>query len=129
LWGANAVNGVINITTKSAKDTQGGLVSASYGTEDQPITTVRYGGELASNLYYRVYGKYSDHPGLESSTGSATADGSTSLLGGFRLDYEPATPRHYSHCKETITAARPGEKWTTVTLAPAAVRIINNRGG
>ena len=45
LWGANAVNGVVNITTKSAKETQGGLVSVSAGTEDQPSTTVRYGGQ------------------------------------------------------------------------------------
>jgi iron complex outermembrane receptor protein len=124
LWGANAVNGVINITTKSAKDTQGGMVSASYGTDDQPVTTVRYGGELASNLYYRVYGKYSDHPGLESSTGSSTADASTSLLGGFRLDYEPATQNTLTlqgnYYNETS-----GREVDLVTLAPAAVRPID----
>ena len=57
LWGANAVNGVINILSKSAKDTQGLLVSASEGSEDNPSIAVRYGGQLATNLYYRVYGK------------------------------------------------------------------------
>jgi iron complex outermembrane receptor protein len=126
LWGANAVNGVINITTKSAKDTQGGLVSASYGTEDQPITTVRYGGQLATNLYYRVYGKYSDHPGLESSTGSSTADSSTSLLGGFRLDYEPATQNTFT-LQGNYYSGTAGREVNDVTLVPAAVRIIDNR--
>ena len=126
LWGANAVNGVINITTKSAKDTQGGLVSASYGTEDQPITTVRYGGELASNLYYRIYGKYSEHPGLESSTGNSTADASTSLLGGFRLDYEPSTQNTFT-LQGGYYNGTAGREVNNVTLVPAAVRLIDTK--
>ncbi|MFG0249316.1 MAG: TonB-dependent receptor plug domain-containing protein [Phycisphaeraceae bacterium JB051] len=58
LWGANAVNGVINITTKEAKDTQGLLFSQSAGTEDLSNTSVRYGGKLDDDSYFRVYGKY-----------------------------------------------------------------------
>jgi iron complex outermembrane receptor protein len=54
LWGANAVDGVINVISKSAKETQGLLVSSSAGSVEQDSATVRYGGELASNLYYRV---------------------------------------------------------------------------
>ena len=60
LWGANAVNGVINITTKSAKDTQGLYVEGGGGTELRDFAGVRYGGTLASNVYFRVYGKYFD---------------------------------------------------------------------
>ena len=60
LWGANAVNGVINITTKSAKDTQGLYVEGGGGSELQDFGGVRYGGTLASNVYFRVYGKYFD---------------------------------------------------------------------
>ena len=132
LWGANAVNGVINITTKSAQDTQGGLISTSYGTSDQPITTLRYGGELASNLFYRVYGKYSDQPGLESSTGNSTPDATTSWLGGFRLDYEPATPNTFT-LQGNYYSETAGRAVDDVTLAPAAVRLIDatedNSGG
>src|SRR5882724_6729510 len=58
LWGANAVNGVINITTKNAQDTQGLYVEGGGGTELRGFGAVRYGGILASNVYYRVYGKY-----------------------------------------------------------------------
>ena len=50
VWGANAVNGVINIITKSAKETQGTLVSGGAGTEERVFADVRYGGKLASKL-------------------------------------------------------------------------------
>ncbi len=55
LWGANAVNGVVNIVTKSAKDTQGTLVSASVGTEDRPAVSLRHGGAVGRTGHYRVY--------------------------------------------------------------------------
>ena len=58
LWGANAVNGVINITSKNAKDTQGLYLEAGGGNELQDFAGVRYGGTLATNVYYRVYGKF-----------------------------------------------------------------------
>ena len=90
LWGANAVNGVINIITKSAKETQGTLVSVTGGTFDQPTTTVRYGGQLATNLYYRVYGKFSNRDGLETSTGQDAPDRTLNFQGGMRLDWEPS---------------------------------------
>src|SRR5882724_6750937 len=61
LWGANAVNGVISIITKSAKDTQGTLLTAGGGT---PLLNgfggVRYGGQLGTNVFFRIYGKYFD---------------------------------------------------------------------
>src|SRR5262249_43500497 len=57
LWGADAVNGVISISTKSARETQGGLVAALAGTEDDRTFTARYGGEVPGKFYYRVYGK------------------------------------------------------------------------
>ena len=57
LWGANAVNGVINITTKSAKDTQGLYMEAGGGNVYQGFESVRYGGKLGPNAYYRVYEK------------------------------------------------------------------------
>src|SRR5881409_3903689 len=58
LWGANAVNGVINIITRSAKDTQGALLSAGGGTQLNDFAGARYGGKLGDNLYFRLYGKY-----------------------------------------------------------------------
>src|SRR2546421_5397588 len=57
LWGANAVNGVINIITKDAKDTQGFLLTGGGGTEEQLFAGARYGGKIGDNAYFRVYGK------------------------------------------------------------------------
>jgi len=91
LWGANAVNGVINITTKSAKETQGGLITTSVGTEDQPSTSIRYGGQIATNLFYRAYVKYFSRDGLVDSTGKDAPDDWNSIRGGLRLDWDPST--------------------------------------
>jgi len=57
IWGANAVNGVINIITKSARDTHGALASATSGNIDQGTGGARYGGDNGKGLNYRVYGK------------------------------------------------------------------------
>lgn len=57
LWGANAVNGIINIVTKKAEETQGGLVKVGGGTEERYFTTLRYGSH-AGEWHYRTYGKY-----------------------------------------------------------------------
>jgi iron complex outermembrane receptor protein len=83
LWGANAVNGVVNIITKTAKDTQGSLVMASEG-QGQLGAGLRFGGTLGSSGYYRVFSKYSDGEDLRS--GQLTDDGTRSLHSGFRAD-------------------------------------------
>jgi iron complex outermembrane receptor protein len=57
LWGANAVNGVINIITKEVRETQGFLLSAGTGSEEQGFGTLRYGSQTGQNLFYRFYGK------------------------------------------------------------------------
>jgi len=89
LWGANAVNGVINIITKSAKDTQGALVSVEGGTLDQPSTTIRYGGTLATNLYYRAYAKVLNSDGLVTSGGQSAPDRTLEARAGGRIDWDP----------------------------------------
>src|SRR5947199_6504610 len=57
LWGANAVNGVINVITKDTKDTMGMLVSGGGGTKQRAFGTVRYGGALGSKVRARIYGR------------------------------------------------------------------------
>ncbi len=63
VWGANAVNGVINIVTKRAAETQGLLVKAGGGSEDRQFSTVRYGGQAGDDIYWRVYGKQFERDG------------------------------------------------------------------
>src|ERR1700722_12087460 len=61
VWGANAVNGVINIITKTAVETQGGLLVAGGGTEERAFGTAQYGGKLGRGASYRIFTKYQDH--------------------------------------------------------------------
>ena len=60
LWGANAMNGVINIVTRNARQTQGLLVQGAGGSLLQDFGAIRYGGSSGSNLFYRVYGQRFD---------------------------------------------------------------------
>ena len=63
LWGANAVNGVINIITKKAKDTQGALISGGGGNEEAGFAVARYGFKLGDFAHMRAYAKYEqNHP-------------------------------------------------------------------
>ena len=86
LWGANAVNGVINITTKNAKDTQGGYVELGGGDELQKVAGARYGFDLGSNVFMRVYGKYSAYDGGALTNGTDATDSWHQGQVGFRLD-------------------------------------------
>ncbi len=85
LWGANAVNGVINIISKKAKDTQGGLVSAAGGTHEA-FGGVRYGGRIDNSTYFRIYNKYYDHRGFPGVRGVARSDAWNYNTSGFRVD-------------------------------------------
>ena len=58
LWGANAVNGVINIMTKRSDETQGALASVVIGNEERGFGTLRYGGKIGDDFSYRVYGQF-----------------------------------------------------------------------
>lgn len=89
LWGANAVNGVINITTKSARDTQGLYLEAGAGTSLRGFGGVRYGGMLAPNVAYRVYGRFTDRDGEFLASGGDAPDSWSMGQAGFRIDAEP----------------------------------------
>lgn len=86
LWGVNAVNGVINITTKSAEETQGLYLMASGGNELSAQAGIRYGGKLAPNIHYRVYAKYSDRDNTVIADSTERNDGWAMGQGGFRID-------------------------------------------
>src|SRR5258708_14375429 len=91
LWGANAVNGVINIITKPAKSTQSALATAGGGTETRGFGSVRYGGRLNTGSYYTAYAKYFNvGPSIDPSTGRRADDNWDALRGGFRTDWTPA---------------------------------------
>ncbi|MFZ6766039.1 TonB-dependent receptor plug domain-containing protein [Undibacterium sp. Di26W] len=89
LWGANAVNGVINIITRSAKDTLGSLVSAGMSPHERNMA-VRYGGSFANDTSYRVYAKHADNDDSRNENGNLLLEGWRRDQFGFRTDWEQA---------------------------------------
>lgn len=124
LWGANAVNGVINIISKNAKDTQGGLATVTYGTENQPVTTVRYGGQLATNLFYRVYVKYFNRDHFSTTTGQDAGDGWDAVRSGFRMDWSPTVENNFTLQGDYYTM-NAGEMVDETTLTPPYANRMN----
>lgn len=57
IWGANAANGAIHIITKHARTTQGNLVTSGGGSEERGFATLRHGGKIGENFYYRLFTK------------------------------------------------------------------------
>ena len=120
LWGANAVNGVINITTKSARDTQGFLLTGEGSTNDR-VGGVRYGGKIDDDTFYRVYTKYSTTEDFDLPGGDHDHDGWDALRGGFRID-------RYAGDKDVITfqgdgySIREGQQYNIPVLVPPFVR-------
>ena len=86
LWGANAVNGVINVTTKKAADTQGGLIVGTGGTDGQASGTARYGGALGASVNYRIFTNYLNRGSLRQLDNQDESDAWHLLHGGFRAD-------------------------------------------
>jgi iron complex outermembrane recepter protein len=89
MWGANAVNGVVNIITRSAEGTQGASVSLTTGTEDRLAATARYGGTFGTGISWRAWGKAFHRGPLARADGGDGYDGWQMGRGGFRADYRP----------------------------------------
>lgn len=92
LWGVNAVNGVINVITRSAKDTQGVLAAVQGGNIGQD-TAFRYGGELGGDGHFRVYGKSSNRDDYSLENGTTVSDGWNKNQIGFRMDWNHAADK------------------------------------
>lgn len=87
IYGANAVNGVINIITKSAKDSQGGMLLAAIGSHDK-TGALRYGGRLANNGHYRAYVKSTTVDDSFNAAGRNLKTGFQRTQAGFRADWD-----------------------------------------
>jgi iron complex outermembrane receptor protein len=86
LWGSNAVNGVINIITRSSSETQGGLLTLGAGNLERDVG-LQYGGRISPELTYRVHGEFSSFSSYPQSNGSSADDAWSRPSGGFRLDW------------------------------------------
>jgi iron complex outermembrane recepter protein len=88
LWGANAVNGVINIITKKASQTQGGFLDYTNGTQERTITG-QFGGHIGDDFNFRVYGRSITEYDTVTASGAKADDEWSKPQGGFRADWTP----------------------------------------
>jgi iron complex outermembrane receptor protein len=121
LWGANAVNGVINIITKKAGDTLGGLVTAGGGTEEKGFGALRYGLKPAEDSDFRAYAKYFNRDRSVTSTGADAGDEWDAFRAGFRLDHETSARNNFTLQGDYYT----GNAGTTYDVASITLPYLN----
>ncbi len=127
LWGANAVDGVINIITKPAKATQGGFIKVEGGDTQITADSARYGGEIGTKGTYRVYGKYFDWKPSTDLAGQQGSDGWHQARGGFRSDWALSQADSLT-VQGDVYSSRDGETITLPTLAPPYSSTFGNTG-
>ncbi|HJV93501.1 MAG TPA: TonB-dependent receptor plug domain-containing protein, partial [Azonexus sp.] len=124
LWGTNAVNGVINVITRSAANTQGGLATVGAGNRES-ITALRYGGRMGADGSYRVYGKYGERKHTETARGSAIDDASNLAQAGFRIDWGRAGDQLMMQGNVYDGSERQPATGTTVAVGAIQVSGVN----
>ncbi len=126
VWGANAVNGIINIITYSAQSTEGGLLSAAVGDEVRGAALVRYGWALDEETHVRLHANTKSVDAGQTLAGGAGPDDWKSTQAGFRLD---ATRSGDSYTLQgNISDYQAGDRITAFTAAPPYASSLSTDG-
>ncbi|MGA3190709.1 MAG: TonB-dependent receptor [Bryobacteraceae bacterium] len=88
MWGTNAVNGVINIITKSAQAAKGGSITGGGGSEAMSAGSVRYGGEASPGAFYRIGAQNTDYEPFQILSSPSPSHGWVNRSADFRLDWD-----------------------------------------
>lgn len=123
LWGANAVNGIINITTRPASATQGLLWTSSTGDNTDTTLALRYGGALGDNGHFRVYGKFSEYA-KSRPAGPEYTDDWRRGQGGFRFDWNGTEDDSFT-IQGDVYSARVGESIKNVDVGGGIVTDVD----
>ncbi|MFH1312486.1 MAG: TonB-dependent receptor [Candidatus Eisenbacteria bacterium] len=127
LWGANAVNGVINIITKGADETCSVIGSIGGGSEERGFGNFRYGARIGDATFYRVYAKYLDRDDSVYPSGARATDGWWDLRSGFRVDSGLDGGDHLT-IQGDVYGSRLGETFTRGDRSsPLYVEIVENQ--
>jgi iron complex outermembrane recepter protein len=119
LWGTNAVNGVINIISRTASQTHGNLVAAGGGDLQSGIT-LRHGAAAGNGVDYRIYAKYLDRTHTETANGAPKDDDANRAQAGFRADWQRGDHNftvHGNAYRGASGQARPGSISTGAVFA------------
>ena len=125
VWGANAMNGVINIITKSAADTMGTSFAVGAGTFQRDQASIRHGGSVGG-VAFRVYSQWSDNADSQNTTGGSADDRWNSLATGARADWTRGGDAVMAQGSFTTGESRP--LWRTLSsfspaVAPSTVAV------
>jgi iron complex outermembrane receptor protein len=115
LWGANAVNGVINIITRRAVDSQGWFATAGGGNQERVVTSARYGIRLGSAAHLRTWGKFFRRSETRGTDGQAMGDQWDFGRAGFRLDWD-GTPQRQVSVQGAFHRGQQGLRYSLPTL-------------
>ena len=125
LWGANAVNGVINILTRQARDTTGGYGELLGGNEDRMIGGFRFGGEIGKRGHARAYVRHVDRDSSRAMTGGTAVDDAQSSRAGFRADWDTSAADRLTATGDVYAGTAEGifpEKFTIGTVPTQTIR-------
>ncbi len=125
LWGANAVNGVINIITKHSADTQGGLAVAGAGDYEQGLGAFRWGTKLAEGTFARFYGKANSRREYTFPDGLDAGDDWQMVRGGFRLDAQGASDKAIT-LQGDIYAGKINQQITHAVVDPPYQSVVDD---
>ncbi|MBI1776246.1 MAG: TonB-dependent receptor plug domain-containing protein [Proteobacteria bacterium] len=126
LWGANAVNGVINVITKHSKETQGDLASVAVGTAERVSGAFRHGGAIGDSATYRAYAKYFDRYDSTTASNGPGRDGWRYGRAGLRSDGETATRDTWTLDADAYRG-RLGETFMTPSFAAPFISTTNGK--
>lgn len=130
LWGANAVNGVVNIITRHTRDTRGTLLTVGSGNEDPVVLEVRHGGGSVDTSY-RAYAKFAQRADQQFSTGISAEDARRRGQAGLRLDAARGASSwllkaDVFHSRDDFIDRRDGE-WTEIAVQGRLNREFSNQ--
>lgn len=133
LWGANAVNGVINVITKHSRDTKGTLLTAGTGSEELGFGGGRHGGAINDHTTYRLYAKTFYRDDMNRESGAKANDDWYQWRSGFRVDSDPATPyaftvqgdAYHGYADAATTITVPTDPYSATIDNPSNIRGAN----
>lgn len=126
LWGANAVNGVINIITKNSAKSLGTRIDAGMGNEEKAYTYAKYGGKIGENTTYRLSGKYSDKDKGWSSSGMNVDDGWNTSRCGARIDMDRGDTKALFMAEASDTDVSESNLYSSIAVVPSATQSLNS---